>query len=196
MIFKKLTIHFPEDSTETEITDIDTGDSNNDATKTCRNSCSGKEFYAIRRKSNDKFVCKCLDKSSTAITAQSKDTTTIESIKCPEETNVYKDLFTADLELKSFLTNDTRSLWTTSGQDADMQQRNNLCNPDRTINIITLYLASLLGLSVANIMDTFVYNPAMNYTFPSFGDSYPPVNEPDFPNLEQAFWTIAEQYTR
>ena len=56
-----------------------------------------------------------------------------------------------------FLQTSTLSLWTNDGQMNDTQQRANICNPDRIIDIVTLYLAKALGLDTANIKDNFVF---------------------------------------
>ena len=75
----------------------------------------------------------------------------------------------------------------------------NICNNNRTVNIITLYLAAFLGshVNIATIVNSFVYEPP--YTYPRYIYSpvapTPPVNVANYPNIEQAYWTIAAQYT-
>ena len=124
-------------------------------------------------------------------------------IQCPAATDVHKAAFQSDSNLMSFLKTSTLSLATTEGQDNDTQQRSNICNPDRTVDIVTLYLAKALGLSTANIINNFVYDVNQTYVFPlnnthgpsqlytqtyAFTDYY-------FPNLEKAYWTILSHYT-
>ena len=135
---------------------------------------------------------------------QSKDSEDpMTQIQCPAATDVHKDTFQSDSNLMSFLTTSSLSLSTTEGQENDTQQRNNLCNPDRTVDIVTLYLAKALGLSTANIINNFVYDVNETYVFPMnnthgpgqlytqsyvFTDNY-------FPNLERTYWTILSHYT-
>jgi hypothetical protein len=75
----------------------------------------------------------------------------------------------------------------------------NICNNNRTVNVITLYLAAFLGreINMAAIVDSFVYNPP--YLYPKYiynpVTPTPPVNVANYPNIEQAYWTIATQYT-
>ena len=101
----------------------------------------------------------------------------------------------------NFLKESTLSLWTkVNGQANDTLQRPNLCNPDRIVDITTLYLARALGLSVSNIVSNFVFDEGKTYTFPNHSTSgpsqiYPPVGLTAFPNLEQTYWTIISQYT-
>ena len=101
----------------------------------------------------------------------------------------------------NFLTASTLSLKKkTGGQANDTQQRKNICNPDRKVDITTLYLARSLGLSVSNIVTKFKFDESLSYTFPNHSTKgpqtiYPPDNEAAFPNLEQTYWTIISQYT-
>ena len=83
----------------------------------------------------------------------------------------------------------------------DTEQRSNICNPDRVIDMVTLYLAQALGLDTANIKDNFVYEKTKTYVFPDSlysgpAETFPPNSSlTDFPNLEQTYWTIISQYT-
>ena len=63
----------------------------------------------------------------------------------------------------SFLKTSTLSLKTNEGQMNDSLQRNNICNPDRIIDIVTLYLAKSLGLSTADMKDNFVFEKTNIY---------------------------------
>ena len=130
----------------------------------------------------------------------------MSQIQCPAATDVHKDAFQSDTNLMAFLKTSSLSLPTTEGQDNDTQQRGNICNPNRIVDIVTLYLAKALGLSTANIINNFVYDlneTTRDYTFPlnnthgpnqlyaqiyAFTDSY-------FPNLEKTYWTILSHYT-
>ena len=125
-------------------------------------------------------------------------------IQCPAGTDVHKATFQSDSSLMSFLTTSTLSLPTTEGQDNDTHQRNNICNPDRTVDIATLYLAKALGLSTANIINNFVYDVNQTYVFP-LNNTHGPSSldlhtqiytfiESYFPNLKQTYWTILSHY--
>ena len=126
-----------------------------------------------------------------------KDSVKIAWIKCPEETNVYKDLLTDDTDLNNFLTDNKTGLWTTAGQDTNAVLKN-ICNLDRVVNIATLYLAKFLGISISKIMDDFTYDPNQNYVYPNSSNGqtvYPPVDVAGMPDLPQVYWTIVSQYT-
>ena len=124
-------------------------------------------------------------------------------IQCPAATDVHKDAFQSDSNLMSFLKTSTVSLPTTEGQDNDTQQRSNICNSDRTVDIVTLYLAKALGLSTADIINNFVYDMNQTYTFPLNNTHGPSqlhtqtyaFTENYFPNLEKTYWTILSHYT-
>ena len=125
----------------------------------------------------------------------------LNEVKCPEATDQYKDGFEADSALMSFLKTSTLSLLTTDGQMNDTQQRSNICNPERIIDIVTLYLAKALGLNTADLKDNFVFEKTKTYEFPDSLDTGPveifPPNSSltDFPNLEQTYWTILSQFS-
>ena len=125
----------------------------------------------------------------------------LAEVQCPEATDVHKAQFQADTDLMDFLTSSTLSLSTTEGQDDDSQQRNNICNSARTVDIVTLYMAKALGLSTANIINNFVYDVNETYVFPmnnSNGPSQiypPPSNSYYFPSLDRSYWTILSHYT-
>ena len=101
----------------------------------------------------------------------------------------------------SFLQTSTLSLKTTEGQMNDSLQRSNICNPDRIIDIVTLYLARSLGLNTADIKENFVFEKTKTYEFPDSLASGPyeifPPNSSltDFPDLEQTYWSILSQYS-
>ena len=107
-----------------------------------------------------------------------------------------KNHFQSDTNLMNFLSVSTVGLWKKfNGQDNDTQQRPNLCNPERHVDITTLYLARALDLSVSNIITNFVFDEVKTYDFPNHTtdgpyDIYPPVNLTAFQNLEQTYWTL------
>ena len=109
------------------------------------------------------------------------------------------DGFDADTNMNSFLES-TLGLKTSLGQDNDIQGRPNICNANRVVNIATLYLAQSLGLSTQTLIETYTYITSATHVFPLAEKggptaTYIPDNLPDFPDLEQAFWTILNQYT-
>ena len=77
----------------------------------------------------------------------------------------------------------------------------NICNATRVVDIVTVYMAALLGspVKVDNIVNNFVYNATTTYKYPFQINSpfsiFPPQKLPGFLGLEQAYWTIVVQYT-
>ena len=86
------------------------------------------------------------------------------------------------------------------GQENDTLARPNICNADRVVNIATLYLAQVLGISLTTIIEDYTYVAAAIHVFPNDLKKpipvYIPDNEPGFPDLEQIYWTIMDQFTR
>ena len=80
------------------------------------------------------------------------------------------DAFDADTNLISFL-GSTLGLKTSLGQDNDIQERPNICNENRIVNIATLYLAQTLGLSTQTLVEsyTFVVSAAQIFPMPKKG---------------------------
>ena len=70
----------------------------------------------------------------------------------------------------------------------------------QVIDIATVYLARTLGLNVIELEHSnYVYNTSISsHFFPSGADSpdttYIPENVDGYPNLEQTYWTILDQY--
>ena len=78
---------------------------------------------------------------------------------------------------------------------ADVGADFNLCNPDRTINIITTYMLHHLSIPIEEVLANYIFDPAKTFEYPhNYDNVRNPDNLADFPNLEQAFWTIIEQY--
>ena len=188
------------------------------AKTSCYNRCaSTNSFYAIKLLKVGSWRCKCLDLTLEPVVAevntsyvvilphnllQSRVTTDpLNEIQCPEATDVHKDEFQSDSALMNFLTSSTESLETSEGKDDDGQQRKNICNSERTADIVTLYLAKVLGLSTGDIVNNFVYDFNETYVFPmnnSQGPSNtypPPTNSYHFPGLYRTYWTILSHYT-
>ena len=124
----------------------------------------------------------------------------LTDLQCPAATDQHKAAFAGDSGLTSFLTASSLSLWTTEGRANDSQQRVNLCNPDRTIDVVTLYLATALGLDTSDLMTNFVYEKTRTYVYPNSSSGPSEIFPPDsgltgFPGLTQTYWTIVAQYT-
>ena len=63
-----------------------------------------------------------------------------------------------------------------------------------------MYLAKSLGLNVKTLKNSYRYNTNVSYhAFPTGSNSpsqtHIPVNEAGYPNLEQVYWSIMDQYT-
>ena len=149
---------------------------------------------------NNKFHCKCFTKESKTIIGE-VDTAhhPYKHVDCDIVKEPYMDSFDADTNLITFL-GSTLGLKTSLGQDNDIQERPNICNQNRVVNIATLYLAQSLGLSTLTLVETYTYVTSATHVFPmpkkgGPKNTYIPDNLPDFPDLEQAFWTILNQYT-
>ena len=98
-------------------------------------------FSALRLLKESKYKCKCVDLDFSSVILENKDNVNpLTDLSCPEATDEYKTAFQADSGLMSFLTS-SLSLWTNEGQQEDSQGRKNICNPDRLVDIVTLYLA-------------------------------------------------------
>ena len=68
------------------------------------------------------------------------------------------------------------------------------------VDVTTMYLAKAVGLNVKTLKNSYKYNTNVSHhSFPtgtnSPTDTYIPNNLPSFPNIEQTFWSIMDQYT-
>ena len=188
-----------EDGTETSVS----SNSQDYAVSSCSDRCASpgtNSFSALRLLKEGKYKCKCVDLAFSPVILENKDNVNpLTELSCPEATDEYKTAFQADSGLMSFLTS-SLSLWTNEGQEEDSQGRKNICNPDRLVDIVTLYLAQALGLDTADIKANFVFEKTKNYVYPnsSSGPSeiFPAYNNlTTFPGLEQTYWSIVSQYT-
>ena len=107
--------------------------------------------------------------------------------------------FNKEPMLLEFLTESTIDLPTTTAIDNSTDV--NLCNADRVVNIATLYMASALKLNLEDVMTGFDFDASATYVFPENTkhgpkEIFPPSGLADFPNLEQAYWTIISRYTK
>ena len=159
-----------------------------------------KAFIGIRRIDTSSFSCICFSQESPAIIGQKSPHHLWDarnSLDCTNIKTKYIEQFNKETDLIDFLTVSTTNLPTTSVVDNHTEV--NLCNPDRVVNIATLYMASALQLNVGNLMTDYDYDPAATNVFPNNSASgpsviYPPDSLAEYPNLEQVYWTILAQY--
>ena len=69
----------------------------------------------------------------------------------------------------------------------------NLCNADRVVNIITLYMAYFLGIDTNNLINNYVYDSRLTFKYPLGINTQIPRSLKNYPSIEQAFWTIVNQ---
>ena len=186
-----------EDGTETSVS----SSSESYAQSSCSSRCSSpgtNSFSALRLVAEGKYKCKCVDLTFSSVVLENKDSgDPMTELSCPEATEEFKTAFQGDSGLTSFLASNL-SLTTNEGQLEDSQGRQNLCNPERLVDIVTLYLAQALGLDTADIKANFVYEKTKAYVYPdtSRSEIFPPdSNLTTFPGLEQTYWTIVSQFT-
>ena len=173
------------------------------AQSTCSNRCSSpgtKSFSAIRILKDSQYKCQCVDLSLSSVLLENKDNVNpLTDLTCPEATDEFKTAFQGDTDLMSFLTSKL-SLLTNEGQEEDSHDRKNLCNPERLVDVVTMYLAQALGLDTANLKTNFVYDKTKTQVYPNSTSGPSQIFPPDsnltsFPGLEQTYWTILSQYT-
>ena len=176
-----------------------------EARAVCLDRCDNDKansFYAVRLNSQGQFKCKCLGHSLSPLVAGYEGyRSPVQDVPCPDYTDPIKANLHTKTDLRAFLNESTVGLWTKlAGQDNSTDQRVNICNQDRDTDIVTLYLAAALSLSISNIVTNFVFDEVRNYTFPNHTTNgpdtiYPPDQLAAFPNLEQSYWTIMAQLT-
>ena len=103
-----------------------------------------------------------------------------------------KGNFDSDPALKAFLAS-TKQL--KNSRSTDIGALSNVCNPERSVNVATVYLAKALGLEVGTLVDGYTYNWATSHSFPMNATDGPSQTfEPTGDNA-QAYWTLLDQYT-
>ena len=103
-----------------------------------------------------------------------------------------KGNFENDVALKTFITS-TKEL--KNSKSTDIGAIDNVCNPERTVNVATVYLAKALGLDVRSLVEDYTYNWATSHSFPMNSTHGPSQTfEPTGDNA-QAYWTVLDQYT-
>ena len=174
-----------------------------DSSSKCASHCASKPdiesvYFGIRRTSKTQFKCKCFDGSDKSLVAGlsfHKWNDVRDMLDCAPIVEDYMKGLDAASALNKFLTNSTSELPNMSSMDEGEEV--NICNPDRTVNIATLYLAHHLGLSVSGIIQDYAWDASLTHVFPNSTpmEVYIPESLEAFPNLEQAFWTIISHYT-
>ena len=134
-----------EDGSETKITTSSTSD----VPDLCESSCSSPStvYTGTRRLSDTEFQCLCFDQNFDAMVAKSKYYNALYHYDCSVVTPADEAKFSAEPLLSEFLTS-RLDLLTTLARDNDTEQRPNLCNPSRVVNLATLYLSVSLEESV------------------------------------------------
>ena len=186
-----------EDGSETTITTSVTSD----VPDLCESSCSSPSvvYTGARRLSDTEFKCLCFDQRFDAMVAKSKYYNALYHYDCSKITPSDEAKFSAEPLLAEFLTS-RLDLLTTRARDNDTQQRANLCNPGRVVNLATLYLSVSLELPLSSWVPSWHYDPSQSYLFPGHpqtgpGSIFPPSQLAGFPGLEQVYWTILAQYS-
>ena len=100
--------------------------------------------------------------------------------------------FESEAALKAFLSS-TREL--KNSKSAEVGVVSNVCNPQRSVNVATVYLAKALGLNVGILVDSYTYDWAASHSFPMNGTSGPSETFEPTGDEAQAYWTLLDQYT-
>ena len=103
-----------------------------------------------------------------------------------------KGNFESDAALKAFLSS-TREL--KNSKSAEVGGVSNVCNPERSVNVATVYLAKALGLNVGSLVDSYTYDWAVSHSFPMNGTAGPSETFEPTGDEAQAYWTLLDHYT-
>lgn len=155
-------------------------------------------YFAFHKIANNVYGCHCLSKNMENILGSVNNGNTPDPsthVRCTEDLKQKNVLnVNANLALVQFLTNETMELSNTASMDTS--ELINLCNPKRVVNIITLYMIHFLGLNTTAFINGYVYNTREPFIYPAkYKNTQAPVNLTNYPNLEQAFWSVVQQYT-
>lgn len=195
-------LYFPiiDDGSEVTHTVYDGSDSSSYCSAHCSSTVSeiNRVYYAIRRIDIRQFKCKCLDGSDKSFVAGKnldRWTDARYIMDCTPVADEYMKGLDSATDLNDFLKVGKSELPNKNSMDEGEEP--NICNPLRTVNIATLYLAHHLGLSVSKIINDYAWDSTKTHVFPSPGlEVFIPHELTDFPNLEQAYWTIISHYTK
>ena len=166
--------------------------------ESCTYQCNGADqngrvYFAARRLKSNYYKCKCLSRDLSVILGNVENQTSNPLFSTICDTGPQVALADANTALLEYLTTSTDELKTPAVPSNTTII--NICNANRTINVITVYMAYFLGLNINTIVNSYVYYPTVTYTYPNkyFQNTQIPNKLTNFPNLEQAFWTIVNQ---
>ena len=100
--------------------------------------------------------------------------------------------FDSDTALKTFLAS---TLEMKNSKSTDNGSVSNVCNPQRSINVATVYMAKALGLDVRSLVDSYTYNWAASHSFPMNAAAGPSATFEPTGDKVQAYWTLLDQFT-
>ena len=180
----------------------------------CSQQCSGGPqtlaYYGLRKQGINSYKCSCLTRDVSKIissydSTQSGNGDALTFRYCP--TNYLStDIATlsSNTDLMNYLKvnkSELRTVFTNTSADLSSNMVN-ICNASRVVDLVTVYMAAFLDpqVNVKSIVNNFIYDPTTPYIYPYYYTYksftiYPPTNLAGFPGLEQAFWTLARQYT-
>ena len=179
----------------------------------CSQQCSGSPqtlaYHGLRKQGINSYKCSCLTRDVSKIissydSTQSGNGDALTFRYCPSN---YLSTDVATLSSNAPFMNylkvskaELKTLFTNVSADLTNNMVN-ICNTTRVVNLVTIYMAALLGspVDINNIINNFVYDSTISYKYPYYNSVpfaiYPPSSLPGYPGLEQAYWTIARQYT-
>jgi hypothetical protein len=178
----------------------------------CKQKCTTPDtlaYYGLRKDGVNTYRCACLTRDVSKIVAgydstQPGNRDALTFRYCPSNylsSNI--QTLTSNTALMNYLTvskAELKTIYTNAGADLS-QNMVNICNATRVVNVVTIYMAAILGspVSISNIISNFIYDYTTTYKYPFYNyvpfTIYPPQNLAGFPGLEQAYWTIVRQYT-
>jgi hypothetical protein len=178
----------------------------------CKQNCASSTlaYYGLRKDGVNSYKCACLTRDMDKIVGAydtnqygSRDALTFRY--CPSNyLSSSIQALTANTAVMNFLKvskAELRTILTNSSQDLS-ENMVNICNATRAVNIVTIYMAAFLAsyVNMDKMINNFTYDFTTKYNYPFHYDQkfsiFPPDNLAGFPGLEQAYWTIAMQYTR
>ena len=188
--------------------------STDQARSNCYYACGGNAntlpFYGVRKILTNFYKCARLSRDLSKIVA-GYDTSTFSWAGDARTTMICTSNYlstslsalSANTDLMNYLKVSKAELTTVlTDKTADLTDNLvNICNTTRTVDIVTVYLAALLGspLTVGKIVTGFVYDFGTTYKYPYYYGGvfpiYPPKSVPGYPGIEMAYWTIVSQYT-
>ena len=173
------------------------------ATNWCRSHCSSEPmifFSGIRMLTLNKWKCRCFTSVDLDdLVGMPKHLSPTDPRSFARESDLVSSLkphYESDSALGAFLITGLELKNTAHSWNATIS---NVCNHHRKVNLATIYLARALNLNVGNIISSYTYDAAATHVFPDGSngptETFIPNSLAAYPDLEQAFWTIMDQYT-